>query len=58
MVEILKASLLTFFSKKVREKGVCGKLPGPYSAAKVKPAVTTVGGGVLDAPHSSTHPVR
>ncbi len=27
-------------------------MPGPYSAAKVKPAVTTVGGGVPDAPHS------
>ncbi len=32
-------------------------MPGPYSAAKVKPAVTTVGGGVLDAPHSSTPPI-
>ena len=27
-------------------------MPGPYSAAKVKPAVTTVGGGVPDAPRS------
>ena len=32
-------------------------MPGPYSAAKGKPAVTTVGGGVLDAPHSSTLPI-
>ena len=31
-------------------------MPGPYSAAKVKPAVTTVGGGVPYAPHSSTPP--
>ena len=29
MIEILKASLLTFFSKKVRDKGVCGKVPKP-----------------------------
>ena len=27
MGKICKASLLTFFSKKVREKGVCGKVP-------------------------------
>ncbi len=27
-------------------------MPGPYSAAKGKPAVTAVGGGVPDAPHS------
>ncbi len=32
-------------------------MPGPYSAAKGKPAVTTVGGGVLDAPHSSKAPI-
>ena len=29
MGKICKASLLTFFSKKVREKGVCGKVPKP-----------------------------
>ena len=29
LVETLKASLLTFFSKKVREKGVCGNCPAP-----------------------------
>ena len=29
MGKICKASLLTFFSKKVREEGVCGKVPKP-----------------------------
>ena len=36
MVEILKASLLTFFSKKVREKGACGKVPKPLQRSKMK----------------------
>ena len=39
----LKASLFTFFSKKVREKGVCGKVQSPSGlagSAREKPPLT------------------
>ena len=40
LVETLKASLLTFFSKKVREKGVSGKVQTPQGPASPRPPLS------------------